>query len=253
MTAQTGGAAELPGLAEELALIEAEEVAQMGQRTGRHTRISLDGYVVRLELPELKAGLPDALLGNNADEEADRRVQKPGAFVQRRPGICPAAGGFMGWGASNVDDWQSCRDRAYAPAVRSPACACSCRTSLFFFLPVSLLFCGPQAIISSETEVKADVDIFNILSCFKIICCATRRKKSSPASAAMSDDLEQGFPLLRGRHPLPDPGKFILTCCSRITGTLNFASAGQGRRGYRKAVEAVEELYQPTWTGGRGR
>ena len=28
-----------------------------------------------------------------------------------------------------------------------------------FSLPVSLHFCGPQAIMESETEVKADVDI----------------------------------------------------------------------------------------------
>ena len=49
---------------------------------------------------------------------------------------------------------------AYAPAVREVRRVRAAAPGLpLFSLPVSLHFCGPQAIISSETEVKADVDI----------------------------------------------------------------------------------------------
>ena len=67
----------------------------------------------------------------------------------------------MGWGASDIDPaGKADVTGAYAPALREVRrVQAASLASLFFSLPVSLHFCGPQAIISSETEVKADVDI----------------------------------------------------------------------------------------------
>ena len=67
----------------------------------------------------------------------------------------------MGWGASGIDPaGKAVVTGAYAPAVREARRVRAAAPGLpLFSLPVSLHFCGPQAIISSETEVKADVDI----------------------------------------------------------------------------------------------
>ena len=67
----------------------------------------------------------------------------------------------MGWGASGIDpDGKAVVTGAYAPAVREVRRVQAASLGLpLFSLPVSLHFCGPQAIISSKTEVKADVDI----------------------------------------------------------------------------------------------
>ena len=67
----------------------------------------------------------------------------------------------MGWGASGIDPvGKAVVIGAYAPALREVRRVRAAAPGLpFFSLPVSLHFCGPQAIMESETEVKADVDI----------------------------------------------------------------------------------------------
>ena len=67
----------------------------------------------------------------------------------------------MGWGASGIDPvGKAVVIGAYAPAVREARRVRAAAPGLpLFSLPVSLHFYKPQAIISSETEVKADVDI----------------------------------------------------------------------------------------------
>ena len=67
----------------------------------------------------------------------------------------------MGWGASGIDPvGKAVVTGAYAPALREIRRVQAASPGLpLFSLPVSLHFCGPQAIMESETEVKADVDI----------------------------------------------------------------------------------------------
>ena len=67
----------------------------------------------------------------------------------------------MGRGASDIDPaGKAVVTGSYAPALREIRRVQAASPGLpLFSLPVSLHFCGPQAIISSETEVKADVDI----------------------------------------------------------------------------------------------
>ena len=67
----------------------------------------------------------------------------------------------MGWGASGIDPaGKAVVTGAYAPALREVRRVQVAVLDLpLFSLPVSLHFCGPQAIMESETEVKADVDI----------------------------------------------------------------------------------------------
>ena len=97
---------------QELEMIE-QKMAQLGtsNREAYLRKMALDGYVVKLELPELKELVSLMRYSSNNLNQLTRRV-------------CAAAPGLP-----------------------------------LFSLPVSLHFCGPQAIISSETEVKADVDI----------------------------------------------------------------------------------------------
>ena len=58
---------------EELALIE-QKMAQLGtkNREAYLRKMALDGYVVRLELPELKAGVPMRYSSNNLNQLARR-------------------------------------------------------------------------------------------------------------------------------------------------------------------------------------
>lgn len=67
----------------------------------------------------------------------------------------------MGRGTSGIDPaGKADVTGACAPAVREVRRVQVAVLDLpLFSLPVSLHFCGPQAIMESETEVKADVDI----------------------------------------------------------------------------------------------
>ena len=90
---------------EELALIE-QKMAQLGttNREAYLRKMALDGYVVRLELPELKELVSLMRYSSNNLNQLARRAHETGAHLRRRPGgYIPEAGGFVGWGASGID------------------------------------------------------------------------------------------------------------------------------------------------------
>ena len=150
---------------EELALIE-QKMAQLGtkNREAYLRKMALDGYVVRLELPELKELVSLMRRSSNNLNQLTRRVHETGRIYdadledisqRQEPGrYIPAAGGFVGWGASGIDPaGEAVVTGAYAPAVREARRVRAAAPGLpLFSLPVSLHFCGPQAIISSETR-----------------------------------------------------------------------------------------------------
>ena len=147
---------------EELALIE-QKMAQLGtkNREAYLRKMALDGYVVRLELPELKELVSLMRYSSNNLNQLARRVHETGRIYDADLEDISRRQEALWDGVHRIlTSWQSCRDRGIRPGFEGgPACACGCARPPFFSLPVSLHFCGPQAIMESETEVKADVDI----------------------------------------------------------------------------------------------
>ena len=117
---------------EELALIE-QKMVQLGttNREAYLRKMALDGYVVRLELPELK--------------ELVSLMRYSSKHLRRRPGgYIPAAGGFVGWGASGIDPaGKAVVIGAYAPALREVRRVRAAAPGLPFFLcPYRCTFAG---------------------------------------------------------------------------------------------------------------
>ena len=124
--------------------------------------MALDGYVVRLELPELKELVSLMRYSSNNLNQLARRAHETGRIYDADLEDITRRQEALWDGVHQVltPAGKAVVTGAYAPALRrSGVCVRLRRASLFFSLPVSLHFYKPQAIISSETEVKADVDI----------------------------------------------------------------------------------------------
>ena len=82
---------------EELELIE-QKMSQLGtaNREAYLRKMALDGYVVKLELPELKELVSLLRRSSNNLNQLTRRCMKPGVFTMRPGGYIPAAGAAMG-------------------------------------------------------------------------------------------------------------------------------------------------------------
>ena len=126
---------------EELALIE-QKMAQLGttNREAYLRKMALDGYVVRLELPELKELVSLMRYSSNNLNQLARRAHETGRIydadledISRRQEAL--------WDGPS---WQSCRDRGIRPGCEGgPARAdCIAGPPSFFSLPVSLRFGG---------------------------------------------------------------------------------------------------------------
>ena len=106
--------------------------------------MALDGYVVRLELPELKELVSLMRYSSNNLNQLARRAHETGRIYDATGGYIPEAGGFVGWGASGIDPaGKAVVTGAYAPAVREVRRVQTASPGLpLFSLPVSLRFGG---------------------------------------------------------------------------------------------------------------
>ena len=132
---------------EELALIE-QKMAQMGtkNREAYLRKMALDGYVVRLELPELKELVSLMRYSSNNLNQLTRRVHETGRIYDADlEDISRRSGGFMGWGASGIDPvGKAVVIGAYAPAVREVrrVQTASPGLPLFFLCPYRCVLVG---------------------------------------------------------------------------------------------------------------
>ncbi len=128
---------------EELALIE-QKMAQLGttNREAYLRKMALDGYVVRLELPELKEFVSLMRYSSNNLNQLARRAHETGRIYDADLRIYPGGrSSFVGWGEGNPDPaLQSIVTGAYPGSEGGPGgTAFFRRASLRFFFFVCIL------------------------------------------------------------------------------------------------------------------
>ena len=133
-----GDAAELPGFAGGTGADRAED-AQLGtsNREAYLRKMALDGYVVRLELPELKELVSLMRYSSNNLNQLTRRVHETGRIYDADLEDISRRQDALWDGVHRVltPAGKAVVTGAYAPALREvPACACGCAGPPSFFL-----------------------------------------------------------------------------------------------------------------------
>ena len=131
---------------EELALIE-QKMAQLGtkNREAYLRKMALDGYVVRLELPELKELVSLMRYSSNNLNQLARRAHETGRIYDADlEDITRRQEGFVGWGASGIDPaGKAVVTGAYAPAVRGGPARAGCIAG-----PPSFFLCRYRCVLA---------------------------------------------------------------------------------------------------------
>ena len=120
--------------AEELAVIE-QKMSQFGtsNREAYLRKMALDGYVVKLELPELKELVSLMRRSSNNLNQLTRKVHETGVMGGRKGNPYPAFQTFI----TGID----------TPFAEGGTALLRCSSLRFFFLSVSLSFACPCRII----------------------------------------------------------------------------------------------------------
>ena len=137
--------------AEELAVIE-QKMSQFGtsNREAYLRKMALDGYVVKLELPELKELVSLMRRSSNNLNQLTRKVHETGRIYLRCRfgGYIPAAGTVMGGRRGNsYPAFQTFITGIDTPFAEGGTALLRCSSLRFFFLSVSLSFACPCRII----------------------------------------------------------------------------------------------------------
>ena len=131
--------------AEELAVIE-QKMSQFGtsNREAYLRKMALDGYVVKLELPELKELVSLMRRSSNNLNQLTRKVHETGRVYDADPAAGTVMGGRRG---NSYPAFQTFITGIDTPFAEGGTALLRCSSLRFFFLSVSLSFACPCRII----------------------------------------------------------------------------------------------------------